>query len=652
MAGLFTSIKSKNKKTNAKILFKRMVNDPDLLLSGSSDSEDDEAFKEPSSIKMKNDMAHSSTVSIPSKSEPIGLINSQNICFFNSVLQSLFSLCDFGDLILNIEGPNLLKDIFIKLQTLNSPFLPISYLNQLKLSEFTLGHQYDAHECLVQLLETVYPLNYDSLFKIVKNPEILCENCKSESSSKSEIYFDLKLDILNNHTPMSIFEAIQTIQLPSNLENYRCDKCKCISRCYKSDYVQETGSLLVVNLKLFKHNRQNVYEKINPPLVIEEEMNFGGCLGNWTLNSIIYHHGRSHNNGHYTSCVKSGKSWFHIDDHKVSKVPFQKKYVKDRKSPYILFYSKKVEHVQPVSPIVNRPVKSTVEPGQSDFKPAKSDVEPVKCAVSESVSEPLQSVSESEKLDFMGHVDDITALSDIEDEVKTSKPLKGVENPIFSSNFDFEIPLGSSNQVMRCSTYTEVVKAIKDHQISNNTQYYNGARSPNFGDFNISGCQVMFKDVDSDKEGVLKFDGIPFMCTGRYYLPCTHGVDTNLRQKEKLKAEKELLPPKGSIIDHDFAKKKRRNTLQDTKKKDCKATVIVREIIFFPRHKIEKDSKHFKRDCSRKLRFDLEKQGLDSVSHEKCFIVVMPPSDFHTGHAVDFKGGISQHMDKLEVLMM
>ena len=68
--------------------------------------------------------------------------------------------------------------------------------------------------------------------------------------------------------------------------------------------------------------------------------------------------------------------------------------------------------------------------------------------------------------------------------------------------------------------------------------------------------------------------------------------------------------------------------------------------MFFPKHKIEKDSKHFRRVCSKKLRTDLELKGLEGVTHEKCFIVLLPPSSSHSGHAVDFKGGYANILTK------
>ena len=43
----------------------------------------------------------------------------------------------------------------------------------------------------------------------------------------------------------------------------------------------------------------------------------------------------------------------------------------------------------------------------------------------------------------------------------------------------------------------------------------------------------MFRDLGYEQgEQVLTFDGIPFMSSGRFYLPCTPGRDTNFQQKE------------------------------------------------------------------------------------------------------------------------
>ena len=305
-------------------------------------------------------------------------------------------------------------------------------------------------------------------------------------------------------------------------------------------------------------------------------------------------------------------------------------------TPYILFYSKNdVSEENHVCGLENLGIKD-----QIDQVPRSNDS--ISAFDLKNIKVPL---APFENDIFNGHVDENTPLTD-DEKIDPPLPLTNENGPLVDvANTD--IPLMTSQaSIVKCSSYSEVDSSIKNHQLATNTQYYHGARTLKFGSFNIDGCQVMFKDVDNDKNEVLKFDGIPFMITGRYYLPCTHGVDTNYRQKKKLLDEKQSLPGKGSMIDHDFCTKKRRRTLQATRKKNCKATVAIREIIYFPNYKIDKDSKHFRRLSSEKLRSDLENSGLNGVCHEKRFIVVLPSSSSHSGHAVDYLGGLSQHMDK------
>ena len=99
--------------------------------------------------------------SIPSPNlcKPIGLLNSNNVCFFNSIVQALNSLSSFRNHFINIEGENIFKSIFFKMQSRKLPFSLKEYLVGLQLTDFNLGQQYDAHECLIQMLDKLYPIN-------------------------------------------------------------------------------------------------------------------------------------------------------------------------------------------------------------------------------------------------------------------------------------------------------------------------------------------------------------------------------------------------------------------------------------------------------------------------------------------------------------
>ena len=101
------------------------------------------------------------------------LINyGENICFFNSVIQILYSLPVFRGYINKLRLPATgvamkIKKNFCKIETSREPVKTSKYVRYLGLHHYEPGMQYDAHEYLLQLLATPYPnINDDCMFKI------------------------------------------------------------------------------------------------------------------------------------------------------------------------------------------------------------------------------------------------------------------------------------------------------------------------------------------------------------------------------------------------------------------------------------------------------------------------------------------------------
>ena len=108
---------------------------------------------------------------------PLGLLNiGENVCFFNSVIQALYSITAFRDYVLKLllfrDNPPAvsIKNLFREIASANNPIRTSEYLKHLELLDYTSGTQYDAHECLLQLLNKIYPvINDDCIFKLVKH---------------------------------------------------------------------------------------------------------------------------------------------------------------------------------------------------------------------------------------------------------------------------------------------------------------------------------------------------------------------------------------------------------------------------------------------------------------------------------------------------
>ena len=70
------------------------------------------------------------------------------------------------------------RKLFRVIETLNEPARTSNYVKYLNLQCCECGMQYDACECLLQLLAKIYPnINDDCMFKIGKLELTLCNDC-------------------------------------------------------------------------------------------------------------------------------------------------------------------------------------------------------------------------------------------------------------------------------------------------------------------------------------------------------------------------------------------------------------------------------------------------------------------------------------------
>ena len=90
-------------------------------------------------------------------------------------------------------------------------------------------------------------------------------------------------DLLDIQTITSL---IEDFQVQNNVVvGYKCDGCNHRSTSNKSDLLTSVSDVLIIHLKLFRHEH-NRNLKIIPNLDIEENIS---CYGNLTLHAIVYH---------------------------------------------------------------------------------------------------------------------------------------------------------------------------------------------------------------------------------------------------------------------------------------------------------------------------------------------------------------------------
>ena len=98
-----------------------------------------------------------------SRTAPLGLKNysGHNVCFFNSVIQVLFSVESFREHIRHLDTIDpivlIIKNLFREIESSDIPIETYLYVQSLELSHYQPGVQFDAPECLQHILNNVYP---------------------------------------------------------------------------------------------------------------------------------------------------------------------------------------------------------------------------------------------------------------------------------------------------------------------------------------------------------------------------------------------------------------------------------------------------------------------------------------------------------------
>ena len=150
--------------------------------------------------KVNTSLTHSNDIS----NRPIGLVNIANDCFFNSVVQALFSLESFRNYVASFE-PQILHEIepVRAMQKLfrdidarkSNPLRTHAYLMALNLPAYEENRQFDAEECMTYIVNLFNPrINDTSSEQLNQLPEncdflvkgdesVLCYSCNKQSNT-------------------------------------------------------------------------------------------------------------------------------------------------------------------------------------------------------------------------------------------------------------------------------------------------------------------------------------------------------------------------------------------------------------------------------------------------------------------------------------
>jgi ubiquitin C-terminal hydrolase len=285
--------------------------------------------------------------------------NNRNDCYLNSVLQALFNthsfICFFKFKKIN---ENLIIQMFRIIYGTNNLINPKSIKNMLakfdKESLYLFGNedQQDAHEAIVRILDIVHissmynETNFSDYGKIdtdiknksfeawKKNGEILgfsfitrffsgqfktlisCTNCDYKSTSFDN-FNNINLPIAGE----DIIDCLAEFIRPEDLSGAKCEKCSKKS-LIKTTTIWKFPLTLILNIKRFTYDSTGTTHKINKMLKMDKHLKICSSkrVYNYSLASIVYHHGRYPTMGHYNTDLCKNGSWYKLDDDTVYKL--------------------------------------------------------------------------------------------------------------------------------------------------------------------------------------------------------------------------------------------------------------------------------------------------------------------------------------------
>ncbi|BBH08604.1 ubiquitin-specific protease 23, partial [Prunus dulcis] len=236
---------------------------------------------------------------------------------------------------------------------------------------FTKSRQEDAHEYMVNLLESMHKCCLPSgvpsesssayekslvhkIFGGRLRSQVKCLQC-SCCSNKFDPFLDLSLEIFKADSlqkALGNFTAAE--QLDGGERQYQCQQCKQKVRALKQMTVHKPPYVLTIHLKRFRAH--------DPGRKIDRHVKFGPTLDlrpfvsgsyegdlKYTLYGVLVHCGASTYSGHYYCYVRTSSGmWYSLDDNQVFQV--SERIVLEQKA-YMLFYVRDRRNIIPRKPV-------------------------------------------------------------------------------------------------------------------------------------------------------------------------------------------------------------------------------------------------------------------------------------------------------------
>lgn len=282
---------------------------------------------------------------------PQGLVNLGNTCYMNAVIQSLYSVDSFRNLILRASHDRTLtaelSDLFKSMKNSSNPVSPANfkYAFSRYQSKFSGLGQQDAQEFLRYLINGVHeeynqasrrprrsippkaPKTADEAWQQYRDivddsplvdlvvgqmsSTIVCSICQNKSYCWDP-FWDLSLPLVRGRHSCKLSEVVQDFTTKETLDSDErpiCSNCKKATKSTKQIDLHRLPQLMILHLKKFTNDG---YKMTRPEIKIDKTLTFNNAT--YALTACISHHGHSSSSGHYTSHCKYSSRWFHFND--------------------------------------------------------------------------------------------------------------------------------------------------------------------------------------------------------------------------------------------------------------------------------------------------------------------------------------------------
>ena len=288
---------------------------------------------------------------------------SENVCFFNSVVQVLFSLIPFRARILSdLVDNQVIRNIKQLFRTMNESVSSYSIhtypvVRAINIPHYIDHEQMDAREVLRYLIDNSVETNQTtgrpdySFLKVAEITSTLCAQCNKETHI-TDYKPMISLDIESSQR-QTIYDLLNRkfFHGYSN-PDYRCERvrdengnvngCNESGFCTISHDLTVPGEFLIIQLKVFAQDNYGRRTKLFPDVIVNQKLHL---FDEFDLQGIIWHHGQSCDNGHYTSNVKANGVWHHTNDYTITQREMFRTI--GGQVPYIIVYKKRIAQITP-----------------------------------------------------------------------------------------------------------------------------------------------------------------------------------------------------------------------------------------------------------------------------------------------------------------